>query len=391
VYGGHSTRCCVSCAKTHNPEWHAAYITATRCEQCKVQRYAHHLYGGRFTRCCKSCAKTNDPEWHAAYVAATRCEQCKEQKYVSQLYDGRSTRCCVSCAKTHDPEWYAAYVAATRCEQCKEQHYATHTYDGRSTRCCVSCAKTDDPEWHAAYIAATRCEQCKEQHYASPVYDGHSTRCCISCAKTHDPEWYAAWAVAHICKDHSVNGCGTFGNQATNGYCSRCFAHRFPDDKRARFVRSKELAVARFIRESFPDITWTFDKRIEGGCSRRRPDAFAHLGSHALTVETDENEHAGDAYSCVCENRKMMEHFQDAGNVPHVFIRFNPDAYVDHAGVKQKSCWGKTPKTQEPRVAPRQQKAWEARLETLRATVAHHLERIPSRDVELELLYYSGY
>jgi hypothetical protein len=255
----------------------------------------------------------------------------------------------------------------------------------------VSCAKTHDPEWYAAYVAATRCEQCKEQKYATNVFNGRSTHCCVSCAKTHDPEWHSAYAAAHMCKDNSLNLCGTFGNPATDGYCSRCFAHRFPEDKRARFVRSKELAVARFIRESFPDITWAFDKRIEGGCSRRRPDAFAHLGTHALTVETDENEHAGDAYSCVCESRKMMEHFQDAGNVPHVFIRFNPDAYVDHAGVKQKSCWGKTPKTQEPRVAPRQRKAWEARLGTLRATVAYHLEHVPSRDVELELLYYSGY
>jgi hypothetical protein len=307
------------------------------------------------------------------------------------MYDGRSTRCCTSCAKTHDPEWHAAYIAATRCEQCKEQKYSTQLYDGRSTRCCTSCAKTHDPEWYAAYIAATRCEQCKEQKYSTNAYGGHSTRCCISCAKTRDPEWYAAYAMAHMCKAHSIIGCGTFGSPFTDGYCSRCFAHRFPDDKRARFVRSKEIAVARFIRESFPNITWTLDQRIEGGCSRRRPDAFAHLGSHALSVETDENEHARDAYSCVCENRKMMEHFQDAGNVPHAFIRFNPDAYVDHAGVKQKSCWGKTPKTQEPRVALRKQKAWEARLETLRATVAYHLAHIPARDVELELLFYSGY
>ena len=149
--------------------------------------------------------------------------------------------------------------------------------------------------------------------------------------------------------------------------------------------------MARFIRESFPDVPWSFDKCIAGGSSRRRPDAFAHLGTHALSIEVDENAHAGDAYSCVCENRKMMEHFQDAGNVPHSFIRFNPDAYVDHAGVKRKSCWGKTPKTQEPRVAPRQENAWRGRLETLRVTIARYLKNIPTRDVELELLYYSGY
>ena len=51
-------------------------------------------------------------------------------------------------------------------------------------------------------------------------------------------------ATRHSCILH-VNNCSLFGSLATNGYCSRCFAHRFPDDTRARFVRSKELAVAR--------------------------------------------------------------------------------------------------------------------------------------------------
>ena len=46
------------------------------------------MYDGRYTRCCISCAKTHDPEWHAAYVAATRCKQCKEQKYKRRLHSG---------------------------------------------------------------------------------------------------------------------------------------------------------------------------------------------------------------------------------------------------------------------------------------------------------------
>jgi len=45
--------------------------------------------------------------------------------------------------------------------------------------------------------------------------------------------------------------------------------------------------------------------------------------------------------------------FSGRRKVPHVFIRFNPDAYTDSNGIKHKSCWGKTPKTYEPRVAPK--------------------------------------
>jgi len=85
-----------------------------------------------------------------------------------------------------------------------------------------------------------------------------------------------------------------------------------------------------------------------------------------------------------------MEHFQDAGRVPHVFIRFNPDAYTDANGVKHKSCWGQTPKTCEPRVAPKQIKHWEDRLEKLRQQVRHWLDHLPDREVTTLELFYSA-
>jgi len=212
-------------------------------------------------------------------------------------------------------------------------------------------------------------------------YGVHSTRFCVSCSKICDKEWHAAYVASHICKDHSINGCSTWGTIKYDGYCSRCFAHRFPNDKRAHFTRSKEIVVGRFIRERFPDLSWVFDKRIEGGCSQRRPDIFPHLGTHALTIEVDEHEHLAESYQCICERKKMMEHFQDAGGVPHVFIRFNPDAYTDVSGVKHKSCWGKTPKTCEPRVAPKRVKHWEGRLEKLRQQVRHWLDHMPDCEV----------
>jgi hypothetical protein len=71
-------------------------------------------------------------------------------------------------------------------------------------------------------------------------------------------------------------------------------------------------------------ITIVFDKIVEGGCSRRRPDVRIDMGSHIIIVECDEDQHKG--YSC--ENKRMMEIFQNCGNRPIVFIRFNPDSYT---------------------------------------------------------------
>lgn len=61
-----------------------------------------------------------------------------------------------------------------------------------------------------------------------------------------------------------------------------------------------------------------FDKRIPEGCSRRRPNMYMDFGSHvvaervAIIIEIDENQHSD--YDCTCENKLLMELFQDCGN-----------------------------------------------------------------------------
>ncbi len=79
---------------------------------------------------------------------------------------------------------------------------------------------------------------------------------------------------------------------------------------------------------------------------------------YALIIECDEDQHKG--YSC--ENKRIMELFEDCGRVPIVLVRFNPHAYTDHAGVRQKSCF-KHHKNGMPRVE--RPKVWKQRLNTL--------------------------
>jgi hypothetical protein len=152
------------------------------------------------------------------------------------------------------------------------------------------------------------------------------------------------------------------------------------------YIQYKERAVAKFLAEQFPDIDWTFDHQIKGGCSRRRPDAFKHFGTHAISVETDESSHK--FYDCSCESLKVVQHFQDAGSVNHVIIRFNPDEYHDTSGTKVPSCWGKTPTTMEPRVAPKQVKQWADRLLKLKETVQMFILHPPERSIEIVELFY---
>ncbi len=90
-------------------------------------------------------------------------------------------------------------------------------------------------------------------------------------------------------------------NRRYKGHCLRCFVHLFPDEPNSRNYKTKETTVVTNLRKAFLNKTWVCDKRIEGGCSQRRPGLFLDMGSHIVIVEVDENEH--NEYDCTCKNR----------------------------------------------------------------------------------------
>jgi hypothetical protein len=122
------------------------------------------------------------------------------------------------------------------------------------------------------------------------------------------------------------------------GYCLYCYMNLFPDKPVSRNYKTKERSVVEFVTTKFPDFTWVADKRVSGGCSKRRPDLLLDLGDQIIIVEIDENKHTD--YECSCENKRIMELSQDVGHRPIVFIRFNPDHYLDENGKNISSCWG---------------------------------------------------
>ena len=135
--------------------------------------------------------------------------------------------------------------------------------------------------------------------------------------------------------------CSTRVKKKYNRYCLHCFIHLFPEKPVSRNYKTKESAVAEFVKYTFPHQSWISDKRVQDGCSKRRPDLFLDIGDQVLVVEIDENQHID--YNCSCENKRLMELSQDVGHRPLVFLRFNPDDYIDN-GKQISSCWGKTAK-----------------------------------------------
>ena len=170
-----------------------------------------------------------------------------------------------------------------------------------------------------------------------------------------------------------------------DGYCMFCFMHLFPDKKVARNYKTKEKDVVDRVKEAFPDFTWVHDKKVEDGCSKRRPDLLLDLGTHIVIVEIDENKHSD--YDCSCENKRLMELSQDVHHRPIVFIRFNPDKYVDEEGNTVKSCW-RMNKNGVLTIAKTKQEEWKKRIDVLKDTIQYWTDNPVEKTVEIIQLFY---
>jgi hypothetical protein len=126
-------------------------------------------------------------------------------------------------------------------------------------------------------------------------------------------------------------------NPNYEGYCSRCFMYMFPDHKHAKNYKTKEKIMTDFILDKFSEYDWILDKKINDGCSKRRPDMLLDLGNKVIIIECDEDAHKN--YDCSCENKRIMEISQDLGHRNIIFVRFNPDSYTNIDNVKIKSCF----------------------------------------------------
>ena len=174
-------------------------------------------------------------------------------------------------------------------------------------------------------------------------------------------------------------------NSKYEGYCMPCFVNNPENGHKPAMqnYKTKEKEVVNCIRESFPKFTWVADKRIQDGCSKRRPDLLLDMGSHIVIVEIDENRH--NKYDGICENKRLMELSQDLGHRPIVFIRFNPDKYTDKDGKIIKSCW-KMNKWGVLTIS--KQKEWCNRLVNLKNEVRYWIENKAEKTVEIIQLFF---
>ena len=207
---------------------------------------------------------------------------------------------------------------------CKKQ--PAYNYEGEITALYCSIHKK-------IYMINIRSKTCiNEFCKILPCYNYENEKKALYCFK-HKKEGMVDVKNKKICV---YNWCTTRATDKYDGYCLRCYIYTFPDKPVARNYKTKERAVVEFVCERFPEHTWITDKKVNDGCSMRRPDILVDLGYQVVIIEIDENAHQD--YDCSCENKRIMELSQDVGHRPIVFIRFNPDSYIKY-DKKIPSCW----------------------------------------------------
>jgi hypothetical protein len=272
----------------------------------------------------------------------THCGQCKTE----EMYNVKDEMC-IKC-KNVRPIFAFKGEKATHCVSCKE----IGMIDVIHSKC--FCGKKI-PSFGLQGHKATHCEDCKEKFMIDVV----NKRC-------------------------KTEFCDTQVKNNYEGYCAYCYGNLFPDSPIVRNFKTKERLVVDYIKDQYKDYDWVFDKTISDGCSKKRPDIYLDLGYQIIIIEVDENQHR--QYEDICENKRMMALSQDVNHRPIVFIRFNPDKYVNEEKKNVPSCFSITKATGALKVNVK--KNWNNRLETLKENIDYWIEKTTNKTIELVQLYY---
>jgi hypothetical protein len=299
--GDKNATCCYEC-KTHD----MIDILHKKCK-CGKKRPSFGNIGDKNATCCYEC-KTHD----MIDIVHKKCK-CSKIPSFGNIGDKNAT-CCYEC-KTHD----MIDIINKRCKCGKKRPSFGNTGDKNAT-CCLEC-KTDD----MINIVHKKCKCGKIPSFGN-IGDKNAT-CCLEC-KTDD-------MVDIVNKRCKTPMCETHVNRKYKPFCSRCFFFTYPDTTITRNYKTKENTITKIILKDFPNFDWILDKVVKDGCSKKRPDMYCDFGSHIIIVEIDENQHSN--YSC--ENKRIMELSKDFNHRPIVFIRINPDSYIDENNKKIQSCF----------------------------------------------------
>jgi hypothetical protein len=286
----------------------------------------------------------------------TRCVECGGSELCK--HNKRKSRC-IECGGS---ELCIHHYQKTKCFECEGSEICEHK---KRKQYCKNCQGS---VYCSHNIIKRRCKECGGGEIC--IHEKRKSRC-KKCGGSE------------LCKSE---WCEVKVNSIHNkGYCLVCYVNIFPNEPNVRNYKTKEKDVVDRITQTFTNFTWIADKKVQDGCSKRRPDLLLDMGSHIIIIEIDENKHTD--YDCGCEHKRLMELSQDLQHRPIIFIRFNPDDYTNQNGVLVKSCW-KLNKLGVMQITKTKQNEWEERIETLKQQIQHWINNPTEKTIEIIELYY---
>ena len=340
----------------------------SRCKECGGSAYCEH---GKQKSRCKECGGGSICE-HGKLKFS--CRECGGSAFCEH---GKRKAECKQCGGS------AICEHGKRKSICKECGGGSICEHGKSKSQCKQCGGNAFCK-HGKYKST--CRQCGGSQICE---HGKLKFSCRECGGSAFCEHGKFKSICNECGGSALcrnSWCETIAKKKYDKYCLHCYIHMFPDKPVARNYKTKETHVAQHIKSKYSQFEWITDKKVQDGCSRRRPDLLLDLGYQVIIIEIDENQHID--YDCSCENKRTMELSQDVGHRPIVFIRFNPDDYVD--GDKNvTSCWGLN-KLGICTVKTTKKKEWEERLHALSSQIDYWIDEKNKTDktVEIVQLFY---
>lgn len=350
------------CGKSR-PTYNFEGLSANYCKECKTETMVN--VNDKKCNCGLSIPTFNYNDQKAHY-----CAKCK----LPDMINVKDKNCV--CGKSTNATFSFLGLKPAYCSSCKEEGmidiYRKKCFCGKVQPCfnykglqpeyCKGC-KEDG----MIQIRKRLCIQCNENQ-ATYNMEGQKAKYCNKCRTKEMIN------VVDKCKNDKCVGSG---NKKYRYYCAFCFQHLFPDDPLTSGIhkKTKEFAVRDFLNSKFDGFIhdnplWT------GNCDcshRRRIDHRKLIGNTLLCIETDENQHK--YYENEDEKIRYDDLYMLHGG-KFIFIRFNPDNYVNMNGTKKSTSMS-------------------YRLKELEQEIYIQMERINNEEntelLEIHYLFYDGY
>jgi hypothetical protein len=383
------------------------------CKKCKIER---DEVTKNNTKCIKySCRHNNDADNcmecfnlcqinngyckhnRKGYQQIVYCKLCNKDRY-RRIY--KKDKDCTSETHSSSDIYCKCYIAICKhnivwdeeCVECKKDYIVGNKCIHNKCSDCEGCVHLCKYWKRNMCIHNEYINECIECGIVKLCFHNKIWYKCSMCNLSSSSKYCFHDKPIDLCRIHGGSKlcksgfCDNIMNPQYDNYCLRCFVHLFPDNSKTHNYKTKEKNVTDNILKKFKEFTWICDKKVQEGCSKRRPDLLLDLATHIIIVEVDENQH--NLYDSSCENKRLMELSQDLQHRPIVFIRFNPDEYtIDKKTIE--TCWG-TNKSGLMIIKKKHEKQWIERLETLYQHIQHWIENISEKHIEIIKLYYSS-